>query len=70
MASDLILDTADALSYTSWYPLVNVKVMKWKDPPFLIGKFKLYMAIFHSYVSFVITYQMVIICNYETRIQL
>ena len=34
------------------YPLVNIqKAIAWKDPPFLMGKSTISMAIFHCYVS-------------------
>ena len=33
------------------YPLVNVNKKLWKDPPCLMGKSTISMAIFHSYVS-------------------
>ena len=32
------------------YPLVNVYITNWKDPPFLLGKLTISMAIFNSYV--------------------
>ena len=33
------------------YPLVNVYIANWKDPPFLMGKSTISMAIFNSYVE-------------------
>ena len=33
------------------YPLVNSHIANWKDPPFLMGKSTISMAIFNSYVS-------------------
>jgi hypothetical protein len=33
------------------YPLVNVNKKLWKDPPFLMGKLTISMAIFNSYVT-------------------
>ena len=33
------------------YPLVNVYIANWKDPPCLMGKSTISMAIYHSYVS-------------------
>ena len=33
------------------YPLVNVYKKLWKDPPFLMGKLTISMAIFNSYVK-------------------
>jgi hypothetical protein len=33
------------------YPLVNCPKKLWKDPPFLMGKLTMSMAIFNSYVS-------------------
>ena len=40
--------------YISWlvvYPLVNVDITNWKDPPFFRGKSTISMAIFNSYVT-------------------
>jgi len=33
------------------YPLVNVYKKLWKDPPFLMGKSTISMAMFNSYVK-------------------
>ena len=33
------------------YPLVNVYILPWKDPPFLMGKSTISMAIFNCYVK-------------------
>ena len=33
------------------YPLVNVYILQWKDPPFFMGKSTISMAIFRCYVS-------------------
>ena len=33
------------------YPLVNVYITNWKDPPFLMGKSTISMVIFNSYVK-------------------
>jgi hypothetical protein len=32
------------------YPLVNVYMLLWKNPPFLMGKLTISMVIFNSYV--------------------
>ena len=32
-----------------WYPVVNVDI--WKDPPFLMGKLTISMAMFNGYVE-------------------
>ena len=34
-----------------FYPLVNVYIANWKDPPFFMGKSTISMAIFNSYVK-------------------
>jgi len=39
------------LSTGGGYPLVNFYKQLWKDPPFLMGKLTISMAIFNSYVS-------------------
>ena len=33
------------------YPLVNVYIANWKDPPFFMGKSTISMVIFNSYVT-------------------
>ena len=33
------------------YPLVNVYITNWKDPPFLMGKLTISTAMFNSYVN-------------------
>ena len=33
------------------YPLVNVYIANWKDPPLLMGKLTISMAMFNSYVA-------------------
>jgi hypothetical protein len=39
------------------YPLANVDITNWKDPPFSMGKSTISMVIFNSYVN---VYQRVI----------
>ena len=44
-------DRNDEFTKWSQYPLVNVYKKQWKDPPFLMGKSTISMAIFNCYVS-------------------
>ena len=34
----------------AWFPLVNVNKKLWKDPPFLMGKSTISMAMFNSFL--------------------
>jgi hypothetical protein len=52
----------DQWGFETWqlpkYPLVMTNIANWKDPPFLMGKSTISMAIFNSYVT---NYQRVIL---------
>jgi len=48
------------ISRNNRYPLVNVYITNWKDPPCFMGKLTISMAIFNSYVT---NYQRVILCD-------
>ena len=50
----------------AWFPLVNVNKKLWKDPPFLMGKSTISMAIFNSKL---LVYQRVYIYIYIGAVQ-
>jgi hypothetical protein len=43
-------NSGDHRGFPRIYPLVNIKKI-WKDPPFLMGKSTISMAMFNSYVK-------------------